>query len=110
MPGCLGCVEKETTVSEYYIVRKYFNSGPWAALANGGELIKHGLTLEEAQEHCSDPETSSRTCTSEEGVQRTEERGPWFDCYYEGTPIIHDKERYSLPFRVPKWAQPWRHD
>ena len=30
--------------------------------------IKTGLTLEEAQEHCSDPETSSPTCTSKEGM------------------------------------------
>lgn len=92
---------------EYFIVRKYFRSGPWSALANGGELIAHGLTLKEAQEHCSDPDTSSRTCTSEEGLKRTEERGPWFDCYYEGTPSFHDEKRYSLPFSIPRWARPW---
>ena len=106
MPGSLGGVEKETVMSKYYIVRKYFKSGPWSALANGGELIKHGLTLEEAQEHCSDPETSSSSCTSEEGLERTEKRGPWFDCYYEGTPAFLDDVRYSLPKRTPKWAQP----
>jgi hypothetical protein len=40
-----------------------------------------GLTLEEAQEHCRDPETSSKTCTKSEGKRRTRERGPWFDGY-----------------------------
>jgi hypothetical protein len=42
-----------------------------------------GLTLEEAQEHCQDPETSSRTCTSKEGRARTAKHGPWFDGYTE---------------------------
>lgn len=43
-------------------------------------VVATGLTLEEAQAHCRDPETSSRTCTDSEGVQRTKVRGPWFDC------------------------------
>lgn len=59
----------------YKIVRKFFKYP--------GETIKEGLTLEEAQEHCSDPETSSRTCTDKENVLLTEEKGPWFDAYYE---------------------------
>jgi hypothetical protein len=42
--------------------------------------IKHGLTLEEAQAHCSDPETSWSTCTDQ---TRTREFGPWFDGYEE---------------------------
>lgn len=42
-----------------------------------------GLSLDEAQEHCKDPETSSRTCTKREGVKRTEERGAWFEGYEE---------------------------
>lgn len=46
------------------------------------EEVEKGLTLEEAQAHCDDPETSSRTCTSEEGAQRTQEKGDWFDTYY----------------------------
>ncbi len=56
----------------YKIVRFYQRD------ANARETIKTGLTLEEAQEHCSDPETSSRTSTSDDGT-----RGPWFDGYYE---------------------------
>ena len=62
----------ETT---YSVVRMFFN--------HGNETIKTGLTLEEAQEHCRDPETSSRTCTSAEGVRRTRNMGPWFDGYEE---------------------------
>lgn len=43
--------------------------------------IKTGLTLEEAQAHCQDPETSSRTCSTTEGLERTRNEGPWFDGY-----------------------------
>lgn len=42
-----------------------------------------GLTLEQAQAHCKQPETSSSTCTSSEGKRRTRQRGPWFDGYEE---------------------------
>jgi hypothetical protein len=43
--------------------------------------VKYGLTLEEAQAHCKDPETSSSTCTSASGRRRTRRSGPWFDGY-----------------------------
>lgn len=43
--------------------------------------IKTGLTLEDAQKHCQDPETSSSTCTSSRGKDRTRRQGPWFDGY-----------------------------
>ena len=39
------------------------------------------LTLEEAQAHCRDPESSSRTCTSSVGKARTRKCGDWFDSY-----------------------------
>jgi hypothetical protein len=45
------------------------------------EVIKTGLTLEEAQEHCNDPETSSSTATSDAAEYITETWGPWFDGY-----------------------------
>jgi hypothetical protein len=47
------------------------------------ETIATGLTLEEAQEHCNNPETSSSTCTTAEANARTENFGPWFDSYTE---------------------------
>jgi hypothetical protein len=47
------------------------------------EVIEEGLTLDEAQEHCRDPETSSSTATSDEAQALTDERGPWFDGYDE---------------------------
>ncbi len=57
----------------YRIVRMYFEGGK--------RVIQTGLSLEDAQEHCNDPETSSSTCTSAEAVRRTKQRGPWFDGY-----------------------------
>lgn len=62
-------------MATYYIRRFYMN--------RENETIKHGLTLDEAQEHCSDPETSSKTATSPEALERTEKFGPWFDGYDE---------------------------
>lgn len=57
----------------YKIVRGYFRGGR--------RVIERGLTLEQAQEHCKDPETSSRTCTKSAGKTRTRRMGPWFDGY-----------------------------
>ena len=59
----------------YKIVRNYFNGTP--------RTIKRGLTLEEAQSHCKDPETSSSTCTNSVGRSRTNRLGPWFDSWTE---------------------------
>jgi hypothetical protein len=46
--------------------------------------IDTGLTLEQAQEHCRDPETSSSTCVKAAGKARTRRKGPWFDGYDPG--------------------------
>lgn len=46
-------------------------------------VVKTGLTLALAQEHCNDPETSSSTCTNEDGKRRTARSGPWFDGWTE---------------------------
>ncbi len=46
-------------------------------------VIATGLTLEKAQAHCNDPETSSSTCTNSAGVARTRRLGRWFDGYTE---------------------------
>lgn len=58
----------------YKIVRRYFEG-------KRRRTILKGLTLEEAQKHCSDPETSSRTCAKAANVRRTKTHGAWFDGY-----------------------------
>ena len=60
----------------YKIVRHYFKDSTH-------RTIKTGLTLKEAQAHCHDPETSSRTATSPQARKRLQQRGPWFDGYEE---------------------------
>lgn len=45
--------------------------------------IKTGLTLDEAQAHCRNPETSSSTAKSSKAVAYTKRHGPWFDGYDE---------------------------
>ena len=60
-------------MSKYKIVRMYFRGGH--------RTVKSGLTLEQAQAWCSDPETSSSTCKKSKNIRRTKERGPWFDGY-----------------------------
>jgi hypothetical protein len=57
----------------YSVVRMYFRGGKRVLIRN--------LTLAEVQAHCSDPETSSSTCTKYAGRRRTEQLGPWFDGY-----------------------------
>lgn len=47
--------------------------------------VKSGLTLEQAQAHCQNPETSSSTCRKSANVRRTRQHGPWFDGYEECT-------------------------
>lgn len=61
----------------YKIVRHYFHA------VNGSHrrVIARGLSLEQAQAHCHDPNTSSRTAYSAEARRRTKSRGPWFDGY-----------------------------
>lgn len=57
----------------YRIVRHYFKGGT--------RTIRRGLTLAEAQAHCSDPETSSSTATGSKARARTRRHGAWFDGY-----------------------------
>lgn len=61
----------------YRIMRKHYRSEIET------EIIKTGLTLDEAQEHCNDPETSSKTCKSRMALEYTRMHGDWFDCYTE---------------------------
>ena len=46
-------------------------------------IYHRGLTLEEAREHCKDPNTSSSTAQSKEAQRHTELYGDWFDGYEE---------------------------
>lgn len=47
------------------------------------EVIVRGLTLEQAQTHCQDRESSSKTATGDAAKVRTLRFGPWFDGYQE---------------------------
>ena len=66
-------------MSTYKIVRNYFDSES----APHRRVRKSGLTLEEAQAHCRNPETSSRTATGAKATAHTRAHGPWFDGYTE---------------------------
>ncbi len=61
----------------YKVIRFYFNK------PGRRRTIESGLTLEQAQAHCQDPETSSSTCTTAAGKRRTKTMGRWFDGYEE---------------------------
>ena len=60
----------------YKIIRFYEQDSP-------EDVGISGLTLKEAQAHCKDPETSSKTCTSKEGKRKTKFVGNWFEGYTE---------------------------
>lgn len=68
--------EVEIAEPTYKIVRKFFRNHP-------DEVIAEGLSLAEAREHCSAPETSSSTATGPEAMERTRQMGPWFDVFYK---------------------------
>lgn len=61
----------------YKIVRYFYSN----EISN--RTIKKNLTLEEAQKHCRDPESSSRTCKKPHNKRRTNLLGSWFDGYVE---------------------------
>lgn len=61
----------------FKIVRFFYRDGARK------RTIKTGLTLEEAQAHCNDPETSSKTATSAKAKRYTATHGDWFDGYEE---------------------------
>ena len=74
----------------YKIVRTYYGKpehnkfyGEVVHCGARRRTIETGLTLEEAQAHCNDPETSSRTCTSAAKRRITRKHGEWFDGYTE---------------------------
>jgi hypothetical protein len=55
----------------YKVMRFYFND-------RTPRILKRGLTLEEAQEHCASKETSSSTCSPAKARRVS---GMWFDGY-----------------------------
>ena len=61
----------------YKIVRVYYDRN------KPRRTIKTGLTLKEAQAHCQDPETSSKTAKSAKAKRITRRNGAWFDAYEE---------------------------
>jgi len=61
------------TRGRYSIVRHYFYGRK--------RTLETGLTLEQAQAHCSNPETSSRTAMGSAARARTRRFGQWFDGY-----------------------------
>ena len=60
-------------MQKYKIVRMYFDDNV------STRTIKKGLTKDQAMEHCKDIQTSSSTCTNQQGVARTASLGAWFD-------------------------------
>ena len=62
--------------ARYKIVRMFKDSPKRMTMATG-------LTLEEAQAHCRDPETSSSTATGLAETILIKNFGPWFDGYEE---------------------------
>jgi len=61
----------------YDVVRFYFDKPGYR------RTILKRVSLEEAQRHCSDPETSSSTATGRTARARTRRVGAWFDGYEE---------------------------
>lgn len=64
-------------MKRYNVIRFFYAPG------RRNKIIERGLTLEDAQAHCNDPETSSATCTSASGKRLTQRAGAWFDGYEE---------------------------
>lgn len=69
-------MKQEELMNTFKVVR-VFKSG------RDRQTIREGLTLEEAQAHCQDPNTASRTAVSKTANVTTLKYGPWFDAYYE---------------------------
>ena len=61
----------------YKVIRRFFDD------RFPSEVIETDLTLKQAQKHCQDKQTSSRTCSHPEAVELTERCGEWFDSFEE---------------------------
>lgn len=85
-------------MSTYRIVRFYQRD------EHPREVVARGLTLEQAQAHCNDPETSSSTATGHHARERTERMGPWFDGY-EDEDRDAAEEAESLRMQAAAYAE-----
>lgn len=65
----------EMDAMTYKIVRYY------ADHSKSRRTIETGLTLDEAHEHCNDPQSCSKTGTNKAALQTTRRNGDWFDGY-----------------------------
>jgi len=73
-----GCPGKSITINGRRLQVGYKIYRHYADENKAKELIASGLTMDEAQDHCHDPNTSSKTATEK---VRTECPGEWFDGY-----------------------------
>ena len=62
-----------------YQIKRFYQDCP----ERNGRVIRYVPTEEDAQEWCQDPETSSRTATTQGSLAHTAAYGPWFDGYEE---------------------------
>lgn len=67
--------EPQRRVKYYQVVRFYQNAG----IRRRNLFTTNSLAI--AQGHCANPNTSSRTCTTKVGKDRTRKVGDWFDGY-----------------------------
>lgn len=70
-------------MARYKIVRHYLGPIVHGSHQSYRRTVVTGLSLDQAQAHCKDPETSSSTATSATGRRRTRQHGRWFDGYTE---------------------------
>ena len=57
---------------DYYKIVRFYEK-------KGKRVINPRCTLAEAKQHCSDPESSWKTCTTASAKAITRRNGPWFD-------------------------------
>lgn len=65
------------------MTKRYYVTRLFKSWEKNNEIIATGLTLKQAQRHCSEKETSSSTCEEPDNLARTAEHGDWFDAYEE---------------------------
>jgi hypothetical protein len=69
-------------MKKYKIIRHYICGDNYVTRVN--------LTIDEAIEHCKDPESSSSTCKDPVKISLAQTCGPWFDSYEVYEEINHE--------------------